>query len=150
MADFSHLLAAAKDLENAETPSSITALIAHMRNLENILDTLKGQTKSIQALYDSVRKSALPDAMTEAGLQNVKLADGGSVYLRKDVHANVSGEDKDTLIAWLRDNGHGSLVVPTVNLQTLKAFVKELSAAGAPLPPMVQTHQEIVAVLRKT
>lgn len=140
---------AADDVDQPDT-SSLKTLAAEMKSLAGRLDELEADRKQAQERYDVLRKRLVPDALAEAGMSGVKLVGGGSIHLRTDLYPSVDKLLTGEFHAWLRDHGHQSLIVPTVNFQTLRAWVREQRDAGAPLPPQVTIFEEPVAVLRKS
>jgi len=129
---------------------AITELAHEMKALGEELDELDAVRKTKQQRYDEIRKRLLPEALALAEMSGFKLSGGESVHLRTDTYASVAKEDTAAFHAWLRDNGFASLIVPTVNHQTLRAWAREQRDAGGQIPEMVKVYTEPVAVLRKS
>ena len=66
----------------------------------------------------------LSDAMADAELERFS-RNGHTFYLKSRLFASPSAGRKDEMISALRANGYSSLVVESVNAQTLSSFVKE-------------------------
>jgi hypothetical protein len=137
------------DDAEVEVAPNVTQLALKMKEFGGIISTMEEQLKILKEKYDDIRKRQLPDAMAAAGLKSVKLVEGGQVYVQTKVQAGVLAADREGLHNWLRDNGHASLIVPTVHPSTLTAWAKEQKAAGAPIPPQVRVYEEPLAVFRK-
>ena len=137
-------------IDVAEEPSEdVTQLALKMKQFATIINTMEEQLKVLKEKYDDIRKRQLPDMMAKAGLRSIKLTEGGQIYVQTKVQAGVLAADRDAFHNWLRDNGHASLIVPTVHPSTLTAWAKEQKAANAPIPPQVRVYEEPLAVFRK-
>lgn len=144
-----HLLDDAIDpSEQASPKKSMTDLALEMKGIKLQLDNLDEERKALQARYDAIRKQELVDELAAAQITGFKLDEGGSVHTTRTTQASVKAEDREPFHQWLRDNGHGALIVSTVHPATLKSWVKEMLDAGRTLPPMVGTYIETTVVLR--
>lgn len=114
---------------------SITAAIARLNEVQNELAELDELRKPLQQEYDKLRLETIPGLMGDEGVTSINVAGIGRCTLTGDLY--VSAPDKTAMHAWLEDNGHGSLIVETVNAQSLKAFIKEQIKAGTELPETV-------------
>lgn len=111
--------------------SHLTDLIERMKALGDQLDAIDEERKPIQKEYDQLRLEAIPSAMAEEDIRS--LTGGfGRCTLTGDLY--VSAPDKMKLHNWLKESGNESLIQPTVNAQSLKAFVKEQMSKDAELP----------------
>ena len=72
---------------------------------------------------------ALSDAMAEQEVERFS-RNGNTFYLHTRLFASPAAGRKDELMRALKDNGYGSIVVETVNSNTLASFVKEQKAAN--------------------
>lgn len=128
----------------------LTDLIIEMKNLQGELDELKEAERIVRERYDKLRLFEIPAAMAEANDVRSITGEFGRVTLTTDLGVKVL-VDKAQLHKYLEDTGNGSLIVPTVNAQTLKAFVKEQMLAGRPVPPeIVEAKPFTRAVLYKS
>lgn len=112
--------------------SKLTDLIERMKSLGEQLDDLEEQAKPLQKEYDQLRLELIPSEMAEEDIRS--LTGGfGRCTLTGDVYVTV--KDKAAMHKWLNETDNESLIVPTVNAQSLKAFVKEqLSKEDGDLP----------------
>lgn len=111
--------------------TAITDLIEEMKSLGDRLDALDAEKKPLQAEYDRLRLEAIPSAFAEEDITSVT-GGFGRCTLTSDLY--VSAPNKQALHEWLESSGNGDLIQPTVNAQTLKAFVKEQMKAETELP----------------
>lgn len=116
----------------------LIAAINKMKELKTELDEIDEYRKALQAEYDKYRLHEIPNMMAENDDLRSITGEFGRCTLTSDLSVKV--KDKIELHKWLEDSGNGSLIVPTVNAQTLKAFVKEQLQRGEQLP------EEILAI----
>lgn len=116
----------------------LIAAINKMKQLKAELDEIDEYRKALQAEYDKYRLHEIPNMMAENDDLRSITGEFGRCTLTSDLSVKV--KDKIELHKWLEDSGNGSLIVPTVNAQTLKAFVKEQLQRGEQLP------EEILAI----
>lgn len=76
---------------------------------QQVLD-LEEQVKAAKEELRVVQEHDLPDAMAEAGVSEIKLADGSRVKTEPFVNASITKAKADDAHAWLIDNGHGDLI----------------------------------------
>lgn len=114
--------------------SKLTDLIEEMDRVRAQMDAIDEVWKPLQKRYDELRLGEIPAEMAAEDITSIK-GGFGRCTLQSDLH--VSAPNKAVLHTWLKDNGNGDLIIPTVNAQTLKAFCKEQMKAGAELPATV-------------
>ena len=94
------------------------------------LKTLQEQKKDLEAQIKALAAGIaeldeqLSDAMTEAELDRFS-RNGSTFYLKSRLFASPASGRKDEMMQALKENGYGSLVVETVNANTLASFIKE-------------------------
>ena len=113
---------------------------------------LDAQIKDVNAEIESL-DLALSDAMTEAELERFS-RNGSTFYLNTRLFASPAAGRKDDLMQTLKDQGYGSIVVETVNANTLASFVKEQMAANEDVLPewlsdVVSTFEKVSVGVRK-
>jgi hypothetical protein len=52
----------------------------------------------------------IPDLMQQAGISELKLADGSSVKIRPSYHAKIADRNKSEAFTWLRNNNAGDII----------------------------------------
>ena len=126
-------------------------------------DRLKSLKKQKKDLEDSVKAIGseieeldrqLSDAMTEAELDSFS-RNGSTFYLHSRLYASPSAGRKDAMMQALKQNGYGSLVVESVNSNTLSSFVREQMEANEGNIPSwlgdtVSTYEKISVGIRKS
>ena len=113
---------------------------------------LKEQLKAAEAEVDEL-DLALSDKMAEQEVERFS-RNGSTFYLNTRLYASPAAGRKDDLMQTLKDNGYGSLVVETVNANTLASFVKEQKAANddevpAWLSDVVSVFEKVSVGVRK-
>ena len=126
-------------------------------------DRLKSLKKQKRDLEDSVKALGseieeldrqLSDAMTEAELDRFS-RNGSTFYLHSRLYASPSTGRKDAMMQALKQNGYGSLVVESVNSNTLSSFVREQMEANEGNIPSwlgdtISTYEKISVGIRKS
>lgn len=126
-------------------------------------DRLKSLKKQKKDLEDSVKAigseieeldEQLSDAMTEAELDRFS-RNGSTFYLKSRLFASPASGHKDEMMQALKQNGYGSLVMESVNSNTLASFVKEQMEANEGNIPSwlgdtVSTYEKISVGIRKS
>lgn len=113
---------------------------------------LKEQLKAAEAEVDEL-DLALSDKMAEQEGERFS-RNGSTFYLNSRLYASTAAGRKDELMQTLKDNGYGSLVVKTVNANTLASSVKEQKAANddkvpAWLSDVVSVFEKVSVGVRK-
>ena len=106
---------------------------------------LDAQVKEVNAEIEQL-DLALSDAMAEQEVERFS-RNGSTFYLNTRLFASPAAGRKDEMMQTLKDNGYGSLVVETVNANTLASFVKEQKAANGDEVP--QWLSDVVSVFEK-
>jgi len=121
--------------------------------LRAVKDDLAEQTKANNAAIEQCERE-LSDLMVQEEIQSFRRA-GTLFYLNSTTYASAIAGRKADLYDALREQGHGDLVVETVNAQTLSSFVRErLAENGDALPDWlegkVNTYEKVSVGLRKS
>lgn len=109
-------------------------LARELSQLKTEKDSIEEALSAINKRIEVLARQEIPEAMDEAGVQNVKFEGIGKIYLKGDVFASIPAEARDAAYEWLEATGRGSLVKPTVNSSSLKAAVKEWISQGEEIP----------------
>ena len=96
---------------------------------KNYEETAKALSAQIEELSDSMVKE-----MDESGMEKFS-AFSTTFYVKVTLHASLPAENREKLIRRLRSRKLGHIVKPTINTQTLTAFVKEQITAGGGQAP---------------
>ena len=104
----------AEDLEEtAPTEGRLAAVVELARQqvaLEDELAEAEATLADVTARLRAVRESALPEAMSLAGMKTFALTSGEKVAIEEKTTANIAKADAPEAFAWLRESGHGDLV----------------------------------------
>ena len=109
-------------------------LARELSTLKSSKDKIEDELSAINKRIEILARQEIPEAMDEAGVQNVKFEGIGKIYLKGDVFASIPAESRDAAYEWLELTGRGSLIKPTVNSSSLKAAVKEWLTQGEEIP----------------
>jgi hypothetical protein len=113
-------------------------LAAELKRLKETAEEIGRLAKIYGAEYKFLSESVLPEVMDEQGIQTMKIEGVGRLQLASDIQCNVLAANRDSLKEWLVENGHASMVSETVNVSTLKAFIREQMKAEAGMPTSIQ------------
>lgn len=112
----------------------LKTLVEEFSRLKSEKDLLEEQLTVINKRIEILSRQDIPNAMDEAGIQNVNFEGIGRISLRGDVFASISADNKEAAYEWLEATGRGSLIKPTVNSSTLKAAIKAWILDGEQIP----------------
>lgn len=130
--------------------NSLQDLVSVMHALRADKDRVEEELKQINEEFDLIRFEMVPDAMEEEGIERVRYEGIGTVYLRSGLRASINPQRRDEAFVWLDDNGHGDLVKPTVNAQSLAAAVGKIVADGTVIPTgLINIYPYTQAVITK-
>ena len=127
-------LASQVKIETAEVvgTNDHVQVITHYNFLRIIAEQVKVARESLKEIEERLSREYVPDVMRSSGIKNVTIDGIGRVSL--GTRWSASMPDKEAGMQWLRENGHGGLIIETVNSSSLAAFAKELNEAGRELP----------------
>ena len=133
--------------------TQIFEMADRLKTLQEQKKDLEAQTKALAAEITELDEQ-ISDAMTEAELDRFS-RNGNTFYLKSRLFASPAAGRKDEMMQALKENGYGSLVVETVNANTLAAFIKEQrEATGEDVPAWlgdtVSTYEKVSIGIRKS
>ena len=85
---------------------SCNELLELQKQIEQVEQDLK-KLKDDERLYS---EKQIPDLMQQAGISELKLADGSSVKIRPSYHAKIADRNKSEAFTWLRNNNAGDII----------------------------------------
>lgn len=109
-----------------------------MKTISNTKERLELALKEINAEYDVLRLELIPSKMDEEGIQNIRIEGIGRLSLTADAYVSLDASKKEEFYQWLAENNLGDLIQQTINSSTLKAFAKDRTKKGEPLPGAVR------------
>jgi cell division septum initiation protein DivIVA len=132
--------------------TKIFEMADRLKTLQEQKKDLEAQTKALGAEIEEL-DLALSDAMAEQEVERFS-RNGNTFYLNTRLFASPAAGRKDEMMQALKDNGYGSIVVETVNANTLASFVKEQKAANgdevpAWLSDVISTYEKVSVGVRK-
>lgn len=137
-------------LRSAYANMSLQDLVTRMHKLRAEKDHEEEILKRINEDFDLIRFELVPDAMEDEGIERVRYEGIGTVYLRSGLRASINPQRREEAFLWLDDNGHGDLVKPTVNAQSLAAAIGKIVADGNAIPEgLINVHPYTQAVITK-
>lgn len=101
----------------------IFELADKLKELRELKKWTESELKEINATIEQTDYD-LSNLMAESETQSFNRS-GTLFYLNTKTYASAAAEKKEDLYQTLKENGFGSLVVETVNANSLSAFVKE-------------------------
>jgi hypothetical protein len=97
-------------------------------------DELDKQRKRVYQAIEDMSRKTIPEMMEEQGIKTITLEDIGYRFTVAQRYS-CSMPDKEAGMAWLKANGLGDLIQPTVNAQTLSSAAKKrLEDDGLEMP----------------
>ena len=93
------------------------------------------------------------DSMLTDGIQHIRMANGITLHIHKQLWARAKDGDMAAAAAALKEIGLGEFVKESFNVQTLSAYVRERERENEPLPEEFIAHidvQEEVTVRGRT
>ena len=104
---------------NVEATDTEMRRIADLANkqleLERSVVAIDLQLKAKKEELRNVREHDLPDALAEAGLSEIRLADGSRVKAEPFVNAHITKAKSEDSHQWLEDNGFGDIIKKEIN-----------------------------------
>lgn len=133
--------------------TQIFEMADRLKSLQEQKKDLEAKTKAL-AVKIAELDEQLSDAMSEAELDRFS-RNGSTFYLKSRLFASPASGRKDEMMQALKENGYGSLVVETVNSNTLASFIKEQrEATGEEVPAWlgdtVSTYEKVSVGIRRS
>lgn len=124
--------------DDVSDPSALDfALLRQYRELREAQNISEAEGKAYKEEADAIQERLI-EMFADAGMQNINI-DGKTIYLHRSVYAaRCAGVTTEDVMAALLEADAGDLIKPTVNANTLSAWVRELTddddAPGLPEP----------------
>lgn len=109
--------------------------------LKSVLTDVDQLKKTIGSQHDYIRKFTIPEKMNELGIKGVDINGVGKVMLTNTCYANITEENREDAYQWLEDNGHGALIKPTINNNSLRALIRQKLEGGEEIPKSISVHE---------
>ena len=133
--------------------TQIFAMADRLKALQEEKKSLEANAKALGAEIADL-DNQLSDAMAEAELDRFSRG-GCTFYLKSRLFASPAAGRKEKMMQALKDHGFDTLVVETVNVNTLASFLKEQrEATGEDIPAwlegIVNTYDKVSVGIRKS
>ena len=133
--------------------TQIFAMADRLKALQEEKKSLEANIKTLGAEIADL-DNQLSDAMAEAELDRFSRG-GCTFYLKSRLFASPTAGRKEEMMQALKGHGFGTLVVETVNVNTLASFLKEQrEATGEDIPAwlegIVNTYDKVSVGIRKS
>jgi len=129
--------------------NQITKLAKELYDIVAEKEQLEDRLKTLNSRKDELTRKVIPQLMEDMEQDKVSVVGIGTIYLRPEINCYVKKDLEPEFFEWLRANMHGDLIKETVHHGTLKSWAKEQLENGAPLPPQMEAHSFMQAVLRR-
>ena len=104
-------------LDNVEI-TDIAQQCVLLKKKEDEVAELEEKLKAKKAEADDISSRVIPELLQEQGLQEIKLADGSKVSVKKEFRATLPKDDlrREAAYQWLRDQGLGDIIKNNVSV----------------------------------
>ena len=104
-------------LDNVEI-TDIAQQCVLLKKKEDEVAELEDKLKAKKAEADDISSRVIPELLQEQGLQEIKLADGRKVSVKKEFRATLPKDDlrREAAYQWLRDQGLGDIIKNNVSV----------------------------------
>lgn len=136
--------------ERLKQTINIPEICAFYKSIYNDLDALEGLTGIIRSIKEEYSKKVIPTLLEAQDVTSIKTA-GKHFILMPEFRANMSQEQQEKGLAWLREKGYGGLIKEGINASTLSAAIKEYVTDKGELPPedIMSIHMGHYVSMRK-
>ena len=104
-------------LDNVEM-TDIAQQCVLLKKKEDEVAELEDKLKAKKAEADDISSRVIPELLQEQGLQEIKLADGSKVSVKKEFRATLPKDHlrREAAYQWLRDQGLGDIIKNNVSV----------------------------------
>ena len=107
-------------------------IIKHFNSLRLANEAIKESRDALGEMADRLSREHVPNIMAEHNVRTITVEGVGRVSVGHRFSCSML--DKELGMDWLRNNGHGGLIIETVNSSTLGAFARSQLEEGEELP----------------
>lgn len=117
-----------------EKTGDVPDILRFYESIRSAYEALDAAKKRLGSTVDIMSKKVIPEAMGNAGVKTITMEDIGYRFTVSQRYF-CSMPNKEDGMEWLRKNGAGDLIQPTVNSGTLSSWAKNrLEEEGLDLP----------------
>jgi hypothetical protein len=122
-----------EETDQAVSTKDHVQLVYHFDKVRGAADLIKEARDQLDKIERHLSSEAIPDLFREQGVKTITIEGLGRVTVSN--RTSCSMVDKEAGHSWLKQNGHGGLIQPTVNSSSLAAFAKSYTEdTGMDLP----------------
>lgn len=122
--------------EIKEDGLSAPNLISLYGSIRKSLALVEERIKELDKLKDHLKFKAIPETFDRDGIKTLTGTNGDRVTVTTETLASILAENRTEAYRWLRQNGHGDLIVEYIFPMTLKSFAKtQMESTGEDFPP---------------
>ena len=129
--------------------TSIADYAKELYDLRAEKDQLEDRLKELNHRKNELERDLIPSMMDDLEQDKVTITGIGTIYLRPDLFANYVKDDEEEVFKWLRENGHGDIIKPTIHYSTLRAWAKEQLENNGAVPTQLRVTPFMQATLRR-
>ncbi len=122
------------ELESIYSKKTSMELIDLMNRCRKKKDELDALLSDVNAHYDYLRYTAIPQKFDDEGIRNLHVEGIGRIGLTSGIYASIKPDRKFDAYQFLGDTGRGDIITSTVNAQTLAATLKQMMQKGEDVP----------------
>lgn len=124
-----------QDLDKAKRdPVTLARAFVVLHRINERMLSDEKSFKPFRALWKDAKEKVVPEALEQAGLENVPLSEGFRVGTSTRTVASIKPGEKDKAYVWLIETERGDVIKETVNASTLSALANELAERNLELP----------------
>ena len=101
---------------------TIAQLASEQLAAEARIAALQEKLKAEAQIYDRIRLTDLPQALSAAGMSAFTLGNGAKVEVKRDYFCSLTGQYKPAALAWTRENELEEIISNTVTLSFGKGY----------------------------
>ena len=107
-----------KDMLDEIEVTDIAEQCVLLKKKEDEVAELEDKLKAKKAEADDISSRVIPELLQEQGLQEIKLAEGSKVSVKKEFRATLPKDDlrRESAYQWLRDQGLGDIIKNNVTV----------------------------------
>jgi hypothetical protein len=127
-----------RDTQEISASGDHIEIVKHFVQVRAVVELVKDSRESLKEMEDVLSRETIPEVFKQV---REKTGARPPFYIEGVGRASVSHRysctmiEKEKAIDWLKANGHGGIVIETVNSQTLSSFSKSLlEGDGKELP----------------
>ncbi len=108
--------------------SLVVKLAQKQLRLQELVELKEHELSQLKEELKGVEEQELPDAMADLEMSKFTLDNGAEIKIKPFCYASIPVEKRDAAYAWLRENGHGSLIKNEVKCEFGKDSEDEVKA----------------------